>query len=379
VPEGDTIHRTAAALRAALLGKPTAAFEAPRLTGLQPSIGAVIERVESKGKHLEIGWDDGVVLHTHLRMSGSWHLYRPGERWRKSHNAMRVVIEVPGFQAVCFSAPVVETYRARSFSHHPGLGTLGPDLVREDADLDECVTRMGRYCERDKTVADALLDQRVACGVGNVYKSEILWACELHPFTPMGALDDEQRRRLVEVAGQLLRANLDGPGRITVPGTPDGLAVYGRFGKPCLRCGQPIEVRKHGEQARVTYWCPGCQLLLSLPEPDPTDADAADDRAGRRWFGRRRRDAERPDEPDEPHSTMRVFDVELDDVAGVEGVVVLHSASAPDDELAALAVGVSPSVAKADRHPAAQRFMASRPNRVEPAFLDPLLARHSGG
>src|SRR3954471_15202809 len=123
------------------------AFEAPRLTGLRPTPGAMIERVESRGKHLEIGWDDGVVLHTHMRMTGSWHLYRPGERWRKGHGAMRVVIEVPGFQAVCFSAPVVETYRARSFSHHPGLGGLGPDLCRLDADLDDAVARMGRFCE----------------------------------------------------------------------------------------------------------------------------------------------------------------------------------------------------------------------------------------
>jgi endonuclease VIII len=288
VPEGDTIHRTAAALRSALIGKATTAFQAPRLEGIMPAPGSVIERVESRGKHLEIGWDDGCVLHTHMRMSGSWHLYRPGEHWRKSSKQMRVVIEVPGWQAVCFSAPVVETYRAGALTRHPVAGSLGPDLCKEDADLAECVARMARYCDRELTVAEALLDQRVACGVGNVYKSEVLWAGELDPFTPVGALDNEQRRKIIEIAATMLRANLDTPMRVTSSGSPEGLAVYGRFGKPCLRCSTPIEVRKHGEQARVTYWCPTCQLYLPLPEPDPDEFDGETEQRGRRFPWRRR-------------------------------------------------------------------------------------------
>ena len=129
----------------------------------------------------------------------------------------------------------------------------------------------GPLLRRELTTAEALLDQRVACGVGNVYKSEVLWACELDPFTPVGALDTEQRTKLIEIAAAMLRANLDTPTRVTSTGSPEGLAVYGRFGKPCLRCSTPIEVRKHGEQARVTYWCPTCQLYLPLPEPDPDE------------------------------------------------------------------------------------------------------------
>jgi endonuclease VIII len=278
MPEGDTIARTAAALRMALLGKPTLAFDAPRLANrLVPAEGAVIERVESHGKHLEIGWDDGVVLHTHMRMSGTWHLYREGERWRKSMRDLRVAIEVPGWQAVCFSAPVVETYRALPFSHHPNKGPLGPDLCRDDADLDECADRMTRFLDPETTVAEALLDQRVACGVGNVYKSEVLWVAELHPFTPVGALDHTQRRELISLASRLLRANLHRPGRITVPGVPGGQAVYGRYQKPCFRCGDFVEVRKHGEQARVTYWCEGCQVFIPLPPPEELDEPIDDD------------------------------------------------------------------------------------------------------
>jgi endonuclease VIII len=282
MPEGDTINRTAAALRMALLGKPTLAFDAPRLgSRLVPTPGAVIERVESHGKHLEIGWDDGVVLHTHMRMSGSWHLYREGERWRKSMRDLRVAIEVPGWQAVCFSAPVVETYRALPFSHHPNRGPLGPDLCRDDADLDDCVDRMAQYCDAETTVAEALLDQRVACGVGNVYKSEVLWLAELHPFTPVAALDPAQRRELLSLAARLLRANLHRPGRVTVPGVPGGQAVYGRYQKPCFRCGTPIEVRKHGEQARVTYWCDGCQLYIPRPPVEEDDEAFAHDQPRR--------------------------------------------------------------------------------------------------
>ncbi len=296
VPEGDTIYRAATAIRSALLGKPTTAFDAPRLAGLRPSIGSVIERVESSGKHLEIGWDDGVVLHTHMKMSGSWHLYREGELWRKSAKLARVIIQVPGWQAVCFSAPVVETYLSRDYRWHPGQGSLGPDLCKPETDFDECVRRMAEYCEPETTVAEALLDQRVACGVGNVYKSEIMWACEVHPFTPVGALDNSQRYRLIETAAKLLRANLDGPARITVPGVPGGLAVYGRYRKPCFRCGGIIDVQKHGEQARVTYWCPMCQLLL----PISTDAPPPPPITERRWFGRKRPLEARDDGPEPP-------------------------------------------------------------------------------
>jgi endonuclease-8 len=260
VPEGDTIHRSATALRMALIGRPVSGFDAPRLVGPEPAVGSVIERVEALGKHLEIGFDDGIVLHTHMRMTGSWHLYRSGEGWHRPLRQMRCVVEVPGWQAVCFNAPVVETYRPRALSRHPLHGSLGPDLCRPEADLDAAVARTARFCDASTTVATALLDQRIACGVGNVYKSETLWACAVHPDTVVAALDDLQRRRLLEVASSLLRSNLHRVDRMTVPG---GLAVYGRNGRPCPRCGTAVAVTRHGEHARVTYWCPGCQELLT--------------------------------------------------------------------------------------------------------------------
>ncbi len=188
MPEGDTIHRTAARLRPALIGRRLEKFEAPRLVGLRPKIGSVIEAVEATGKHLEITFDDGLVLHTHMRMSGSWHLYRLGENWRKRLQSARVVIQVEGWLAVCFNAPLVEVFRVEDRRRHPGLGSLGPDLCRADADLRSCVERMARFCDGHEEIGDVLLDQRLCCGVGNVYKSEVLWACRLDPRTQLRAL-----------------------------------------------------------------------------------------------------------------------------------------------------------------------------------------------
>ena len=241
-----------------------------------PAPGSVIERVESRGKHLEIGWDDGCVLHTHMRMSGSWHLYRPGEHWRKSSKQMRVVIEVPGWQAVCFSAPVVETYRAGALTRHPVAGSLGPDLCKEDADIADCVARMARYCDAELTAAEALLDQRVACGVGNVYKSEVLWACELDPFTPVGALDTGQRTRLIEMAAGLLRANLDTPDARHQHGEPRGSGGV----RPLRQAVPALQHTDRGAQARGA----GPRHLL-VPELPAVPAAA---RAGSRRRRRRR-------------------------------------------------------------------------------------------
>ncbi len=274
MPEGDTIYRAAAALRIALVGKVTTEFDAPRLTGPRPGKGRVIERVESHGKHMEMAWDDGIVLHTHMRMSGSWHLYRPGERWRKSAYAARVIIEVPDWIAVCFNAPVVETFREFDRHRHPGFGRLGPDLCQPDADLEEVARRMTSYADRRATVGDVLLDQRVAAGVGNVYKSEVLFACGLSPFATVDELDDGDCVALATEAARQLRANLDHPGRITAE-VPGGLAVYGRNGQLCHRCGGRIESERLGVHARPTYFCPNCQRRGDHRVPTELDDELA--------------------------------------------------------------------------------------------------------
>ncbi len=263
MPEGDTIWRAAARLRPVLAGAELLRFEAPRLRGDRPRPGTLIDDVEAVGKHLLVHFAGGLSLDTHMRMTGSWHLYRAGERWRKPAHLLRCRVDVPGWEAVCFSAPVVRTYR-RGGPNALGqvddpVAHLGPDLCRPDADLDEAVARMGTVPAPTTTVAEVLLDQRVAAGVGNVYKSEVLFACGLDPFTPIEAVEVALRRRLVEVAATLLRRNLATARRTTVAGPPGTVAVYGRARQPCRRCGTPVRSRRHGAHARSTYWCPTCQ------------------------------------------------------------------------------------------------------------------------
>jgi len=284
VPEGDTLHKVAARLRPALVGQRLVRFEAPRLRGDRPGAGEQIEGVEARGKHLLIHFGGGLSLRTHLRMSGSWHLYKAGERWRRPRHQLRALVEADnGWLAVCFAAPEVETYRRHAarppapFGPPPAasepaqrgagggepaegpvpeaLSQLGPDLCAAEVDLGEVVARLGGL-DPAVEVGDALLDQRVASGIGNVYKSEACFACRLDPFTPLAEVDDATRRRLYDSAHRMLRANL-GPGpRKTHPA---GLAVYGKPGRPCPRCGTRIRVRRQGPYARSTYWCPGCQ------------------------------------------------------------------------------------------------------------------------
>jgi endonuclease-8 len=244
VPEGDTIHRTADRLRAALAGQAVVRVDAPRATGRAPAIGTLIDDVAAQGKHLRIHFHDGTTLRTHMRMSGSWHLYRTGERWRQPAHLARAVIEVDGWVAVCFAAPVVAFERDDHSTAH-----LGPDLLASDfsdRDIDDAVARL-RALDPATEIGVALLDQRVAAGIGNVFRSEVLYACRVNPLTPVPAVDDETAHRLFATASRLLRA----PNR---PG-----AVYRRERQPCLRCGTPILRQRIGEQARSTYWCPTCQ------------------------------------------------------------------------------------------------------------------------
>jgi endonuclease VIII len=244
MPEGDTLSRTATTLERALAGEHLTGFEAARLVARRsPGPGWVVRGVEARGKHLLVHFErDGeppLTLRTHLKMTGSWHVYRPGERWRKPRHRARVVIATEPAVAVCFAAP--------------------------DADLDEAARRFAALPPPETPVAVALLDQRIACGVGNVYESEVLHACGLDPSTPVGALDAAVRRRVLATASRLLRANLDGYPRRTAPG---GLAVYGRAGQPCRRCATTVVADRHGDDARITYWCPSCQPARSGPAVD---------------------------------------------------------------------------------------------------------------
>jgi len=252
MPEGDTLVQAANRVRPVLLGRTLRRAEFRHLRGmdrLRP--GDVVTSVQSRGKYLEIEVERGFVLRTHLRMTGSWQVYADGARWTRPAHLARVVLGVDGAEAVCFAAPVVEVGRVGD----DRLAHLGPDLCEADADL-EAVVRRARTLPATTEIAEVLLDQRVAAGIGNVYKSEALWACGIDPFATLGSLDDDQLRVLFATAHRQLLDNLDRPRRETVPG---GLAVYGRSRRSCLKCARAVQSAAQGPAGRVTYWCGHCQ------------------------------------------------------------------------------------------------------------------------
>jgi endonuclease VIII len=259
MPEGDTIHRTARSLRAALVDHGLRRVEVPRHPGPLPALGSTVTGVEARGKHLLVHTSDGLTVHTHQRMTGSWHLYAHGQRWRKSPRAARVVLGTERLVAVCFASPVVEILDPRGLARHPALRRLGPDLCDPGADLDDAAARLHRLSEPGRALGEALLDQRIACGVGNVYRCDVLFLHGLHPRTPVGAVDGEEARALIGTAAELLQDNLGRQRRTTTAGAEGTLWVHGRGGAPCRRCTTPIEVGQLGEHARYVYWCPVCQ------------------------------------------------------------------------------------------------------------------------
>ncbi len=273
MPEGDTLFRTASILREVLAGKEvTAARGRPDGAALGKAVGSRVERVDSVGKHLLIGFSNGLALHTHLRMNGSWHRYRSGERWRRSPARAVAVIEVPGAVAVCFDAPTVELLDSRALNLHPSLAALGPDLLAAEPDLEEALSRLRARSREQMPLGQALLDQTAMAGLGNVYRSEICFIERVDPFLPLGRVEPGTLRRVVATGQRLIHANRDGPARTTTldaTGAPPGpsriggpggrLYVYGRTGRPCRRCGSLIRSVVTGDPPRRTYWCPTCQ------------------------------------------------------------------------------------------------------------------------
>lgn len=272
MPEGDTIFRAARTLSAALAGGEITGVQTRvaqvRRLGPDRLVGQQVGEVEPRGKHLLMRFEpSGLVLHTHMRMTGSWHLYRPGQRWRKPERLLTLRLDVragdDSWVAAGFSIPVCELLTATQVAEHPSLAALGPDALAAATDLAEARRRLD---ERGAwMIADALLDQRVLAGVGNVYKCEVLFLHGVSPQTRVAEVPPAVRDRLLATAERLLKRNVaaSSPVRVTtgVPGAPRGNAlwVYGRARRPCRRCGTPIAVDRLGEQARVTYWCPTCQ------------------------------------------------------------------------------------------------------------------------
>jgi endonuclease VIII len=284
MPEGDTIFRTARNLGRALTGKPVTAFRStyPLLTRFNddtPLAGQIIDRVEARGKWLLISFSGGGILASHLLMNGRWHIYRQGERWQLARIHMRIVIENNQYQAVGFRVPVARMHTAQSLARDLHITRAENDLLSAEFDADAALERL--LARPGEAIADALLDQSVLAGVGNVFKSEICFVNGLSPFRKAGTLTRAAAAALIGCSQKLLRANIledsgdmivtfRGQQRRTTHTSDPGatLWVYGRAGEPCRRCGELIRRRIQGADARVTFWCPCCQPML-----DGTDID----------------------------------------------------------------------------------------------------------
>ncbi len=265
MPEGDTIHKLANFLGPRLSGETLLDAWLADAADARCCIGCRVREVAARGKHLFIELDNDTALRTHLGMYGSWHRYPPGAGWQRPRKQLSVSLSTADWQYVCFNAREVELVALPSVRRRIVHGRLGPDLVADEADPVYLVRRAREMVDADAPIVDVLLDQRVASGIGNVYKSEVLFLERLAPATALADLGDADLGRCFVTAAELLRRNLGGGRRVTRFDNDQAgrLWVYGRGGLPCLSCDTPIANRRMGRHHRGTYWCPACQADTS--------------------------------------------------------------------------------------------------------------------
>jgi endonuclease-8 len=257
VPEGDTVYLTAKSLDEALAGRTLERCDirVPKFATVDLS-GAIIESVVPRGKHLLTRVGDHSI-HTHLKMEGAWHLYRHGTRWQRPEWKARIILGTEDRLAVGFELGVVEVVRRED--EDALLEHLGPDLLGADWDAEAALSRLLQ--RPDRSVFLALLDQRNLAGLGNVYVNELCFLRGVLPTTPVGEV--QQPDKMVDLAFRLIQANKDRTERTTTGRLRGATSwVYGRTGRPCLRCGTPVrsaELGGEGEHARQSHWCPNCQ------------------------------------------------------------------------------------------------------------------------
>ena len=272
MPEGDTIFRSARTLNRALAGQMVTRFETqlPLLARVDydtPLTGRTVDRVESTGKWIRMYFTGDLILLTHMLMSGSWHIYRPGEQWRRPRVQMRIALHTGAFVAVAFNVPIAEFHSEATLARHRTVPKLGPDVLAADFDQEAAIGRLRGRPELQ--VGEALLQQSLVAGLGNVFKSEVCFASRVNPFRSIGSLRDEELVALMSNARRFLKMNVtDGASDRIVTYTGKGrgqgagaLWVYQRTGEACRQCGTTIESRKQGEGARTSFWCPECQPL----------------------------------------------------------------------------------------------------------------------
>ena len=257
--EGDTIWRAAATLQRRLAGR---RVDAARPAALARLTGRTLLRVEPVGKHLYMHFSDDVVLHTHMRMTGAWHVYQPGEARRRAAHLATAELDFDGVQAVLFAAPVCELVSAAAVGER-----LGPDILGAGFDGTEVMARVRASAHR--TIAEVLLDQAICAGIGNIYRCDALWHERVDPLTAPSDLDDATVRRVYKRARDLMRR------AAVADGFRSGKAVHGRAGRPCARCGTLLRATPLGRPSRILFWCPSCQGRAGTPVRSPQAAPTA--------------------------------------------------------------------------------------------------------
>lgn len=258
MPEGDTVHRIAVGMRAALVDRVPEEISTPQARHAmdrwpQRLAGLAVRSVDAHGKHLFLRFAENLTLHSHLRMSGTWGVYAAGQRWRRPPRRAWLLIRCGGMEVVQFDGPVLELMsdaRARSDSR---IATLGEDVLGEDFAPQRFLARLHQD-DPTRTIGDALLDQRNLAGIGNLWKAESCFAAGVSPWRALGELSDREALEIVQFARTHMRRAVR-EGMHTRP-----RAVYGRAGRPCPRCSELIHARGQGEDNRTTYWCQRCQL-----------------------------------------------------------------------------------------------------------------------
>ena len=278
MPEGDMIFRAARTLHRALAGQTVTGFESviPKLSRVDFDsglTGRTVDKVEAQGKWMRMHFSGDLILLTHMLMSGSWHIYRPGEKWQRPRIDMRVVVKTEKIWAVAFKVPIAEFHTADTLRRRKGFRGLGQDVLSEKFDPVQAIASL--QANSNLEVGVALLTQSIIAGLGNIFKSEVCFSCGVNPFRRVNTLTEEELNCLVSTARKYLLANVTETSRdgiVTYTGmrrttgrasSKERLWVYGRRGDPCRQCGTPIESYKQGLDARTSFWCPNCQAMAA--------------------------------------------------------------------------------------------------------------------
>lgn len=258
MPEGDTIHRAAHQIRAVLQGQIPDEILTPhprhRANRWPKQLqGCRVRSVDAHGKHLFLRFEGNLTLHSHLRMTGLWGVYRQGLRWQRAPGRAWLVLRREGWEVVQFDGPVLEMMSDTRARSDPRLAALGQDVLNDSFDMERFLRRL-RSDDPARPIGDALLDQRTVAGIGNLWKAELCFAARIDPWRALATIGDEEAIRLLNLAHERMGKSV----REGSSARPS--AVYKRAGLPCPRCGAIIRKHSQGENNRTTFWCPGCQV-----------------------------------------------------------------------------------------------------------------------